>query len=668
MARGPGHRPLIVLRWIFLGLLLAGGAAVLWIYKARDPDPSAPRSASDDAASPLDRLDVVLEAEGFQYDVIDEGQTLFFIRSERMVSDRDDRFVLEGVELRMEEENGDLYTVSSERATYDLDSRDAILEGSVVMAAPDGVELRGEAFELRNGGRILVSTSTPVAYRLTGNYTGTADSVRLNLHRHNLLLTGQVVIESPPATEPPIRLSAARMFYREEEALLRMVGGVRFQRGDDLLTSRRLSVSFAADEGGPLGARFIQGRWQVVGRLALDTGSDRARELEFEAAQIGVAFDSAGDEIESVVLEGGEKGPAVLRFDDGAGLLQTIGSQMIFTTFTEGAVSSLETLVPAVLEERLALPGAPLLRRLCGDSLQAEAGPDGRMERVRVEGGVAYHAAGLSASGDRLTGNPEDQMRLTGAPARLLADDNEVEAPEIVYSPGGGSLRATGGIRARGLERSGVELATGDIRAPVLVTAEAATWRDEPPEVTFFGEVRAWQGESFLLADRLRVVGDGERLEGEGAVKTVWKPKPEDEGDRRAIEVNAEEFAYERGERLLSYSRSVRVHEAGRSLRCDDLEVAMDPGHRIETLLCEGNAEVDDPVNGRSVRGSEVVYTPADRLAVISGAPVVLQQRDGTEMEGRRLLYDLDSGEVRIISEPRTTDQEQDDAAEPGDA
>ncbi|MFQ5350575.1 MAG: LPS export ABC transporter periplasmic protein LptC, partial [Thermoanaerobaculia bacterium] len=163
MARGQSHRPLILLRWILLALLLVAGGTVLRIYLSRDTQPPPPRAVAGDPESLVESADVVLAAEGFEYEVIDEGVTLFFIRSRRMVSDRDDRFVLEGVELRMEEENGDLYTVASDRAVYDLESRDATLEGSVVMTGPDGVELRGEAFELENGGKILESSASPVA-------------------------------------------------------------------------------------------------------------------------------------------------------------------------------------------------------------------------------------------------------------------------------------------------------------------------------------------------------------------------------------------------------------------------------------------------------------------------------------------------------------------------
>jgi lipopolysaccharide export system protein LptA len=466
------------------------------------------------------------------------------------------------------------------------------------------------------------------------------------------------------------------MLYLQEEGLLRAEDNVVFTRGGDRLSSRRLSVDLETTGDGVGNVRSIQSRWQVAGRIALDSSADREGVLEFTAETMGITFDATGKRVESVVLEGGIEGDveggseeATLLLADGTGRRQTLRSQEVQIGFAGGAVSRLDTYLPAILEESLAVAGAAPLRRLCGDTLSVKLGPDGGLRNLVLDGAVDYHDTRLSASGDRLAGDPEDKLRLSGSPARVFAGTNDVEAARIVYSRGDGSLLATGGVRASGLDRSGVELAAGDNRAPVLVTADRATWTEEPSEVAFLGKVRAWQGESFLLADQLRSLDQGAELIGQGAVKTVWKPRPDDPEGRPPIDVDAQEFAYTRDEQRLDYSGNVRAHEAGRTLRCDDLEILLDAERRVDSLLCEGDAVVEDPANGRKVRGSEALYTPGDRLVVISGEPVVLEQRDGTEMEGRRLRYDLDTGQVRILSEPRTLDSEEApaDAPEPAD-
>ena len=75
--------------------------------------------------------------------------------------------------------------------------------------------------------------------------------------------------------------------------------------------------------------------------------------------------------------------------------------------------------MPAVLEEGLARPGAPPLRRLCGDALAASLGADGGLGELLLDGSVDYRDSRLSASGDRLEGDPEEELRLRNpAPRR----------------------------------------------------------------------------------------------------------------------------------------------------------------------------------------------------------------------------------------------------------
>ena len=64
---------------------------------------------------------------------------------------------------------------------------------------------------------------------------------------------------------------------------------------------------------------------------------------------------------------------------------------------------------------------------------------------------------------------------------------------------------------------------------PLRVTAREASWDDARDAVRFSGEVRAWQGEDYVVADELEAENGGERLEGRGSVKTVIKSRRDDD-------------------------------------------------------------------------------------------------------------------------------------------
>ncbi len=407
---------------------------------------------------------------------------------------------------------------------------------------------------------------------------------------------------------------------------------------------------------------MIQGSWDVEGRFARQATIDREEAISFRAAKFAVLYDETGDAAQSAELQGGGGLPVVLHLDDGAGQRRTVRSARLDLVFAGGSVSGLESFVPVVLDEGLARDDALPRRRLCGDSLSLRIA-DGRLTALDLGGAVGYQEPALAALGSRLTSDDGEAMRLAGSPARLLRAGGEIEAPEIVYSRRSSSVRASGGVRASGQEQAGVELAAGGGgAATVRVIADEATWTDEPPQTVFEGSVRAWQGDSFLLADRLAAAAGGDRLEAEGSVKTLWKPQPAGAEGRPPIEVNAGKLVYLRQESKLSYSGSVRVHQSGRTMRCRELDIAVNDERRIDNLLCQGDAVIDDPVAGRNVRGAEVLYTPADGIMLISGEPVILKDRDGTEIRGRRLRYDLESGQVQVLSEPRARPRQPENA------
>lgn len=647
MARGRIHRPLAVARWVFLALLVLTAAWVARLYLERQRPPEEPPRAGEQPVADGE-ADLVITGEGFEYEVTEDGRTLFSIEAARMSSDRENRYGLEQVRLSMDRDGEDHYEVVSQAATYELDSRNARLRGAVELSGPDGLRLRGEGYDLRNRGRVLVSTTTPSEFELPGGFAGTATAVRLNLHRRHVILAGAVSVLSRPGVEPAVSLRAARVAFNRGEGRLRAEGAVELRRGGDVVRCRRLSAEL--EEGG--GVRFVHCNWQVRGSLEQGSSSARRSLAEFSSRKLAVEYGPGGREARRVELEGSVAAPAVLVLDDGSGLRRTVRSSVLVAELSAGAVERVDTLAAATLEESLARPDGRPLRRLCGDSLSARFTAGGDLERLVLDGSVSYQEDGLSARGARLAVAGEERLELTGSPAHTISASGEVEAPRIVYSRRDGAVRAEGGVVAAAQERAGIDLAVaGNARRPVRVQAKEATWTEQPEQVSFEGQVRAWQGENFLLADRLETTAGG-RLVAEGSVKTVWKP-PADAEARAPVEVNAGRLEYLRGASELHYSETVRAHESGRTMRCKEMDLLLAADNRIDRLVCRGDAVVEDPRLGRVIRGAEAVYEPTARFAVFSGEPVVMRDRDGTEIQGRRLRYDLDSGQTRILSDPR---------------
>ncbi len=267
---------------------------------------------------------------------------------------------------------------------------------------------------------------------------------------------------------------------------------------------------------------------------------------------------------------------------------------------------------------------------------------------------------------------------MTGDPVHAVTGRGELYAPQVTWEEKSGILRAEGGSRAVLAEGAaagidGSPLGAGE--GPVRVESESAFWRDEPQAVLFRGGVRAWRGDSLLLADELR----GERKDGaevltaNGGVRTVWTGAPAvdsgdagggeaggeasgEEGDGVPVEVTARTMTYRRplgrDEGTVVYREQVRAEQGERVLVCRDLEIDLDEEGQAERMTCTGQVKLEDRAAGNTATGERAVYELGARTVDITGEPVVLTRADGSEIEGRRVLYEVDAGRARVLSGP----------------
>jgi len=667
--------PIAGLRRLLLLLLVVGLVVVAVVFAVRRRGEPAAVDSGD--SGPRPEGEITLIGEGFEFTQSEEDRPVFRIRGESVRVRRGSVVLLEDVGVTIWDEEGTPYHVEAAEASYDRDTRDATLEGSLRLMGPDGMVLTADGLEVTNRGQ-RIETAGPAELLYGGLYRLTADSFIARLHLSQYALAGRAQVDRLAGPEPA-SLRSGSMNYRRDETLMRAETKVRLERGADLLTTDRLNVHLTADERRVV---MIHARGAVEGRMRLGersaaTAGDRdagaagaapaADEIDRTPAltrlcgdSLIVHFDDAGDP-ERAELQSAAGVPAVLISEGAGGVDQTLTAARIETRRLPGGGQELAASgAPALTETRHGAPaGEPPLRTVTTRLLTATLDAEGDAETIVAEGGVDYRAADLTARGERMTYRAADAaVELTGDPVHAVSERGELLAPRVVYEESG-LLRAEGGVRATlaagaaaGLE--GSPLGSGE--GPVRIESQTAFWRDQPPATLFRGEVRAWRGDSLLLAAELR--GDREDgvelLTAGGGVKTVWTGTTGGDKPGEPVEVSAQTMVYRRpagSERgTVVYSGDVESEQGERTLACAELEIELDDHGRAERMTCTGAVRLEDRATDNVAAGERAVYDLAARAIEITGDPVKLTKGDGGAVEGRRVLYEVDAGRARVLS------------------
>ena len=70
-----------------------------------------------------------------------------------------------------------------------------------------------------------------------------------------------------------------------------------------------------------------------------------------------------------------------------------------------------------------------------------------------------------------------------------------------------------------------------------------------------------------------------------------------------------------------------------------------------EPSTATGKVVLQDPQTRRTATGDVADYDLATRTVTVTGNPVALSDHDGNLVKGRRLLYEVDGGAMKVLSE-----------------
>jgi lipopolysaccharide export system protein LptA len=359
---------------------------------------------------------------------------------------------------------------------------------------------------------------------------------------------------------------------------------------------------------------------------------------------------------------------------------------------------------PGAASRKPPAPPRPIDRRAYGRRADATFRSDGQLATVNLIEKVTYDDGEIKAAGARAAIDLEaGRGEFFGSPVDASSPRGEVHTPHLTYTSADEVMHAEEGVRAvleQGEDHALASTPLGAGKGPISVEAREGYWRRNPTSFLFRGDVRAWRDDNLLLAPEL--IGErleqGDQLRAIGGVKTVWVPNEQEGGGAKAarpagagggagsggagsgaarggaggagaapagagaaaagqgdaakrgpITVLAQNLLYRDGAGVLTYTGNVRVDQEGKTLTCQQLDAELDKDKKAKTLICTGQAHLNDPATGRFIDGDKAVYQLATRKIDMVGEPVTMRDKDGNIVHGKRLLYSIDNGKVEVL-------------------
>ncbi len=639
------------LRWLALGVaaLFTTLLVVLWML-GRQAKVELPEAQSE---PPKGAQQV---GKGFDQTITRNGKPLLQIRGKRDRYDKENNLHVEEVLITAYQEDGSRYEVAADTATYNLEKKQAVLEGRVSLAGPQGFALRTRKLVLKQGGRWLdAENQVTFQWGTDPPLAGRSRELHAQLNRGEIVLSGGAGVRAMRGGEgEPFSLSANIIVFQRQLHQARADGKVLLKYGDSHLGCDRLAVHLSTEDNR---LQFVRARWNVRAELHQLDDTGRPEFLVADGDSLSVLFDEAGKQPTRLDLEGDGKKSAHLRRGIERGEVFDLVAPEVEAEMAQGHLtSSRATGGVTVVNEG---PGAPT-RHLAARNAVAELAAGGALSRLELTGDVKVDEVGSGELAATRAVVTPDRVDAFGEPARLDTPRGQLRAPQLVYTREGALAHALGGVEATlppGKDNPMRDTPLSEQREPVQVQAEEAFWRDSPRSFWFKGKVRAWSGDRVLQSDQLRGDADQQTLSAAGSVQTVWfMPPPKgEEGAKPAspqqVRVDAETLVYADREHRLVYDGNVRVVDGQRTLHSKTLTVDLTEKGEARRMRADGEVKLDAPAEGRSITADSADYDVQARQVVFRGSPVVLQDQKGGTLSGKQAVYSMADGKVRVTAE-----------------
>ncbi|MGD8441561.1 MAG: LptA/OstA family protein, partial [Holophagae bacterium] len=576
---------------------------------------------------------------GFQHTEIVKGEPIFTLNSLKTLSLASGWQEIEGVRLQFFQDGQEGPVLTAEKASFNIETREARLSGAIHVEFPNGAFLNTETGHF-NSKRQLFESDAPVLY-VDGPTFGRAQRATYSVRQNRIHLEGNAALRA----EDGAMLVAPELIYRREDRRVVFPSGVQLTQGLSIMHAPRGIVRLAEQDG-------------PAQTIELDGGVQVTTVVQSTGAQVelwGERIISEKDARSNWQIDATSSGPWVdVRFIGGPDYFE----RRLQTTRLNAVIGP-DGIIAMGTDHNICLTEVPHE----GPTRSAQATSarawfvDGQLTDVELEGDVQLRADDVVGRGHRarliqssgivtFQGDPGGRTRVT-----LESPQGRVSCAQAVLFDRQQRIEATGQISGEihNARLLGAEPG-GDDAEPIRFAGDRLEVDENGDRYTLSDDARIWQGHRLLLADDVVSRHETQSLQARGHVRATF---PADQIDRVAdagddVVVVARSLDYDETEGHAVFRGAVHYADPKHSLTANRLSIGFDDNDQVTDVEAEGAVEIRDLEMGRTLTGKHAIRDVATQVVTVTGSPAQLTDGRGNVASGESLTWNQADGTVSI--------------------
>lgn len=259
-----------------------------------------------------------------------------------------------------------------------------------------------------------------------------------------------------------------------------------------------------------------------------------------------------------------------------------------------------------------------------------------------VDGTARFSEDDRTATAARATYNGATRIVALRGKPQIWDSAARTDADEIDANLESGESVLRGKVRTTYFSRDTTGGATPfrNRQAPVTIASERAVVRHREGIARYFDNVRAWQDDDFVRADKLEIDRDAKTLLATGNAQSAYYQieREVEKGRKQIVPVfaTADRIRYNDSLRRTFYDGSVTIRQGSDLLESANAEALMDEAHRLVEIVSAGRVVMTQP--DRLAKGDRLVYTVRDEVARLTGKPATVEDRQHQLLTTSELL------------------------------